>query len=81
MMQSDWSKIVEILQDKNLIRDPQKLKVDVTFQAQDIDSLDLAGVFLAIEDEFKIKLLDNPVRRPKSFRDILGVIERSRANA
>ena len=78
-MLSMWSQILKLLQERNLIRDPEKLGLDLSFQAQGIDSLDLAGVLLAIEDEFKVKLLDNPARRPKSFQDILSVIERSRA--
>ena len=78
-MSKQWLQIVQLLQSLKTIENPENLDPNIPFTQQGIDSLDLAGIFLAVEDEFGIKLLDDPANRPKSFSDILIIIDKPRS--
>ncbi|MGZ3652767.1 MAG: phosphopantetheine-binding protein [Bdellovibrionota bacterium] len=78
-MRKNWPEIIKILRESGSIENPDHLDPKVAFAQLGIDSIDLAGILLAIEDQFAVRLLDDPGKRPKSFADILDLIDKTEA--
>jgi acyl carrier protein len=75
-MSKHWPQLVEFVRTLPAAENAKTLDLQLPFSEQGIDSLDLAGLFLAIEDKFQVRLLDNPARRPKCFSDILAILDK-----
>jgi len=75
-MSKHWPKLVEFVRTLPAAENAKTLDPKLPFSEQGIDSLDLASLFLAIEDKYHVRLLDDPARRPRSFADILDIIDK-----
>ena len=80
-MEDTWEILVKVIKKSRTIESPENLDPHQTFTQQNIDSLDLAGIFLSIEDSFDIRLLDDPAHRPKSFQEIVLLIDSKKIKA
>lgn len=75
-MSKNWLKLLEFVRALPATENAKNIdNPNLTFAEQAIDSLDLASLFLAVEDKFHIQLLDDPALRPKTFSDILKIMD------
>lgn len=60
-----------LIQNTNVNVDISKLQDDTSFQQLDLDSLDLASVFLAIEEKCGIKIPDDAFDSLDTLNDVV----------
>jgi len=72
---NDWQELVGLIRDSKAFSHPERLDPNLNFQQQDLDSLDIASIFLAVEERYKIKVFAAASGRPGSFQDLLRLID------
>lgn len=71
-----WEILRETLLGANALKATAKIDPKMTFKEQDFDSLDVASIFLAVEEKFGVKVFSAPEGRPRSFSELLALIEK-----
>lgn len=70
----ELSKVVELVAASGAIRDISKFDPNKTFKENDIDSLDVLGLFLAVEEGLGIKFTEEEVNSINSVAQMVEVI-------
>ncbi|HTU14336.1 MAG TPA: acyl carrier protein [Solirubrobacterales bacterium] len=59
--------------------DPSEITREATFEALDVDSLDLVEIAQIVEDEFGIELVGDDVQGLKTVGDVIDLVVRKAA--
>jgi len=62
--------IVKVIQQTNVVEDPDKLRRDIKLTDQGIDSLDMFSVILALQEQYQIEISDEDVDRLHTIEDL-----------
>ena len=63
--------IRSIVEDAETMAEMDTLSNDLPLTEQDVDSLDMANIFLLTEEKFEKKILDKDINRLKSINDLV----------
>ena len=67
-------RVKQIMKQLEIVDDPGKVREDLTFKSQGIDSLSALNIFLAIEEELGIKLKDQDIEKLNTPRQIVDFV-------
>lgn len=65
----------DLLRKAEVLVDVEKLKADVPLTKQGIDSLDMAGIFLLLEEKVGAEVSDEDIKTMKSIADMIAFAE------
>jgi len=68
--------IKEILEEAETMADINSLKNEIALTEQDIDSLDMANVYLMIEEKYDIKIADDDIKELSSIDKIVSYLSK-----
>jgi len=73
---SDISKeqILDVIEKAKVVNNIHELDASVLFSEQDIDSLDVSGMLLSIEEAFGVEIPDEDIDGLLTINDILGYV-------
>ncbi len=63
--------IRSIIEDADTMADMDTLTNDIPLTEQEVDSLDMANIYLLIEEKLEVKILDKDIGQLKSVDDIV----------
>jgi len=66
--------IRDILEEADTMADIECLKNDVALTEQDIDSLDMANIYLIIEEKFDVKIPDEDITKLSTIDGIISYL-------
>lgn len=76
-MKVSSSEILDIIKEIGVLVDVQGIKDDKSLIDQGVDSLDMANLFLHIEEKFGIKISQETSMSLKSINDIIAFLEQN----
>lgn len=76
-MKVSSSEILDIIKEIGVLVDVQGIKDDKSLIDQGVDSLDMANLFLHIEEKFGIKISQEASMSLKSINDIIAFLEQN----
>lgn len=72
---TDLNKLIEILDNTGVVSDMSKYDPEKTFKENDVDSLDVMDILLAIEEKLKIKFSEDEATGINSLIDALNILK------
>ena len=72
MKNATSEKVLELLVQTGLCENTSEIDVDVTLMKQGLDSIDFLQLYLAVEEEYGIKILDEDMPALGSVTDIVN---------
>lgn len=75
-MHVTFKEIISAVENGGVLVDISTIKEKQTLSSAGIDSLEIMGFFLAIEEKFKVKFPDEDIDSLQSINDIIHYMER-----
>jgi acyl carrier protein len=70
----ETAKVLEIVAASGLVQDMSKFDPNKTFRENEVDSLDVLSIFLAVEEQLGVKFSDEEASQINSVAKIVEVI-------
>lgn len=73
-MQATIENIKEVIEEADVLGDVENMASDIALSEQGIDSLDVANVYLLLEEKFEVKIPDEDLNQVQTIDEIVAYI-------